>query len=57
MILATLLGFALERFAGIANALPSGLLLGMFAALLLPTQAACALPKRRPPHPTEPPLP
>ncbi|MBL8723159.1 MAG: hypothetical protein JNK49_03895 [Planctomycetes bacterium] len=55
MILATLLGFALERFAGLANALPVALLLGMFAALLVPTKAACSVQKRGTGPTAEPP--
>ena len=47
MILAALVGWALQALAGLDGALLIGLLLGMLAANFVPNGGGCALPPRR----------
>lgn len=46
MVLAALVGWMLERFAGIAGAVLPAVLLGMFVAMLVPAKAVCAVRRR-----------
>lgn len=46
MILTTAIGWALQSFAGIPNALVFGLLFGLIAAPLIPAPASCGVPRR-----------
>jgi hypothetical protein len=48
VILAALVGWVLERCAGIEHAALPAVLLGMLVAVLVPARAACALPPRAP---------
>lgn len=48
MILLTLIGWAVQAFAAVPNALVFGLLLGFVAANFVPARGACALPPREP---------
>jgi len=46
VILAALIGWLLQRFAGIEGAVLPAVLLGMFAALLVPAKGACPVRPR-----------
>lgn len=48
MVLLTLIGWALQTFAEVPNALVFGLLLGFVAANFVPARGACPLPPREP---------
>ena len=43
MILAALIGWLLQRFGGVEGAVLPAVLVGMFAALLVPAKGACAV--------------
>lgn len=43
MILAVLVGWSLQRFAGVDGAVLPALLIGMFAALFVPVKGSCAI--------------
>ena len=44
MVLAGLVGWSLQHFAGIAGAILPAVLIGMFVAMLVPAQGACPVP-------------
>jgi hypothetical protein len=46
VVLAVVVGWSLERFAGVAGALLPALLIGMVLALLVPARGACPVPPR-----------
>jgi hypothetical protein len=46
VILAGLVGWLLQQFAGVANAVLPAVLIGMFVALLVPAKGACPVPGR-----------
>jgi len=43
VILAGLVGWSLQHFAGVAGAILPAVLLGMFVAMLVPARGACAV--------------
>jgi hypothetical protein len=46
VILAGLVGWSLQQFAGVDGAVLPAVLIGMFVAMLVPAKGACALPTR-----------
>lgn len=46
MILAALVGWLLQQFAGVTDAILPAVLIGMFVALLVPAKGACPVPGR-----------
>ncbi|MBM4060926.1 MAG: hypothetical protein FJ265_07495 [Planctomycetes bacterium] len=50
VILAALIGWCLQYFAGFQQALVLGLLAGLVVAGLVPANAACPVPRRGPPQ-------
>lgn len=49
MILALGIGWALQAFAGLDEALPFAVVIGFLVALVVPTAAACPVPRRSAP--------
>ncbi|MCA8966580.1 MAG: hypothetical protein H6838_03625 [Planctomycetes bacterium] len=48
MILFALIGWAVQAFAGVTNALILGVFAGMIVANFVPARGACPLPPREP---------
>lgn len=54
MVLAGVVGWSLQRFAGVDGAVLPAVLIGMVVALLVPAKGACAIPGRAPVRPDTP---